>query len=91
MRSIALALLFACIALVPGCSRQPLNEKAFQTVWGEYIQREFEESFDEKKSISQREDLIKDVLKQYKIDADEFKQYMSKNHEDKYNKVFLNR
>jgi hypothetical protein len=91
MRSIACALLCACIALNTGCSRQPLNEKAFQAVWGEYIQREFEESFDEKKSISQREDLIKEILKQYKIDAEEFKRYMSKNHEDKYNKVFLNK
>jgi hypothetical protein len=90
MRIAAVIVVCMVLAVSAGCSRQPLNEKVFEAVWDEYVQREFEEGFDEKKSISQREDLLREVLRHYRIEADEFKQYMSTHHQDKYNKIFLN-
>ncbi len=90
MRIAVVMLLCTVLAASAGCSRQPLDEKVFNAVWDEYVQREFEEGFDEKKSISQREDLVREVLRHYKIEAEEFKQYMSRHHNDKYKKIFLN-
>jgi hypothetical protein len=82
---------FLCmIFFVSGCARPSLTEKEFSAVWGEYLQREFEEGFDEKQSISQREKLLKEVCSRYSIDYGMLKQYMMKNHGDKYRKIYLN-
>ncbi|MDY6934319.1 MAG: hypothetical protein SVZ03_08885 [Spirochaetota bacterium] len=86
MKNITLIVLFF---LILGCTSKKITEREFGTIFGEYIQREFVESFDEKQSVSQREKILMDVLSKHKIDFEMFKEYMRKKHEDKYKKIFL--
>jgi len=78
------------LALLGGCAKKALSEREFQLIWKEYLQREFEESFDETQSIAQREKIFNEILSPSGIDVNELKIYMKKNHPDKFNKVFLN-
>ncbi|MFH0976508.1 MAG: hypothetical protein V1874_12070 [Spirochaetota bacterium] len=78
----------AAVIALSGCSAKPISEKEFKLVWQEYLRREFEESFDEKQSISQREKILTELLSANKINPEEFKAFMKKNHSDKYNKIF---
>ena len=71
-----------------GCSRPDLTEKEFAVIWQEYLRREFEESFDEKQSIAQREKLFNELLSGTNFTLEELKNFMKKNHSDKYNKIF---
>ncbi len=81
---------FILLAALPlGCSRQPVGEGDFAVIWSDYLQREFEEGFDEKQSIFQREKIMRDVVAKYNIDFSEFKKYMQKKHGDKYSRIFL--
>ncbi len=66
-----------------------LTEKEFNIIWQEYMRREFEESFDEKQSISQKEKILSKLLSEYDVPLDSFKQFVKKNHKDKYKKVFV--
>ena len=75
--------------LIAGCSTKKFSENEFQIVWEKYIQKEFEESFDEKQSIAQRERIIQEILSNFQVDIEEFKTYMMKNHEEKYKKIFI--
>jgi len=84
----SIVLLFLSL-LILGCSSKKISEKQFDLIWREYIQREFEESFDEKQSTAQKEKIFKDILSNYSIPLDEFKSYMMKNHKDKYKIIFL--
>jgi|GEM_PF-416216 len=86
-RAAALSLLLAALPL--GCSRQAIGEREFAAVWSDYLQREFEEGFDESQSIFQREKIMRDVVAKYNLDFSEFKQYMQKKHGDKYSRIFL--
>ena len=54
MKKFVLIIMIIVTAL-SGCSKKNLTEKEFAVIWQEYLRREFEESFDEKQSISQRE------------------------------------
>ena len=83
-----LILIIAAIAFT-GCSKKHLDEKEFTVIWQEYLEREFEESFDEKQSVSQREKILSGILSGYNISLNEMKQYMKRYHEDKYNKIFV--
>ncbi len=73
-----------------GCAEKVVSKKEFDVIWQDYLKREFEESFDEKQSTAQREKILIDILKEYKIDLEAFKSYMKKEQEDKYKKIFLN-
>lgn len=75
-------------SLLAGCARKKITEKEFNAVWGDYLQREFEEGFDEKQSASQKERIMKEVLAKYKLDLKEFKMYMQNKQADKYGRVF---
>ncbi len=85
-----LAVLLATMFFLSGCAQRALTEKEFNIIWGEYLQRELEESFDEKQSIAQREKILKEICSKYTIDYDMLKQYMMKSHKDTYQKLFLN-
>lgn len=86
-----LGLIMVLIMLsVSGCTKKEISKKEFDAVWQDYLKKEFEESFDEKQSKAQREKILVDVLKEYKIDLEAFKIYMKKEQEDKYKKIFLN-
>lgn len=89
MRSTVLAILFV-FTVFTSCAKQPVNEKIFAVIWNEYVQKEFEESFDEKQSISQREKIFKDIASKSSVNFEDLKLYMQKKHADKYNKIFLN-
>jgi hypothetical protein len=89
MVRVASVLLFMLMAL-SGCARSSMTEKDFTMVWDEFLKREFEESFDEKQSISQREKLMREISSQFSIRYNDLRTYMMKNHPDKYGKVFLN-
>jgi hypothetical protein len=89
IRSATLAILFI-FTVFTSCVKQPVNEKIFTAIWNEYVQKEFEESFDEKQSISQREKIFKDIASKSSINLEDLKQYMQKKHADKYKKIFLN-
>ncbi len=78
----------ALLLLLQGCAAQPMTEKDFKIIWNEYLQREFEESFDEKQSISQREKIFEGITSKYNISLEELKHYMQKNHPEKYSRVF---
>jgi predicted DsbA family dithiol-disulfide isomerase len=75
---------------VSGCAKKEISKKEFEAVWQNYLKREFEESFDEKQSTVQREKILIEVLKEYKLDLEAFKTYMKKEQEEKYKKIFLN-
>lgn len=77
------------LTAIPGCSGKKITEKDFSFIWQEYMRREFEESFDEKQSISQKEKILSALLSEYKIPLSDFREYMKKNHSNKYKKVFL--
>ena len=79
-----LALFFA------GCGGQPVGDREFSAVWRDYLQREFEESFDENQSISQREKILREVARNYKINFEDLRLYMMKNQPEKHKKIFLN-
>lgn len=85
-------LLFIALILlivIPGCSQKKISERDFTFIWQEYMQREFEESFDEKQSTAQKEKILKELLSKYKIPLDGFKEYMEKNHNEKYKNIFI--
>ncbi|MBN2402252.1 MAG: hypothetical protein JXN64_07610 [Spirochaetes bacterium] len=88
MKKTMIMLMVAIIAL-SGCSKKSLTEKEFSILWQEYLRREFEESFDEKQSISQREKILAELLSANNFTIEEFKAFMKKNHNDKYNKIFV--
>jgi predicted DsbA family dithiol-disulfide isomerase len=75
---------------VPGCSKKEIAKKEFDAVWQDYLKREFEESFDERQSKVQREKILIDILREYKIDFGDFKNYIKREQEDKYKKIFVN-
>jgi hypothetical protein len=87
MKKVVLIIIIVVTAL-SGCSKKNLTEKEFAVIWQEYLSREFEESFDEKQSISQREKILSELLSANKFSLEEFKSFMKKNHNDKYNKIF---
>jgi hypothetical protein len=72
-----------------GCAKKALTEREFSVIWQEYLQKEFEESFDEKQSMAQKEKILGQVLSRYRIKLEEFKSYMEKNHNDKFKKLFI--
>ncbi len=74
---------------ITGCSNKTVSENEFKIIWKEYLQKEFEESFDEKQSTAQREKLLAEILKNYDFNLETFKNYMKKKHENKYKKIFL--
>ncbi len=82
-------LFIIALAAISGCAKKDLTEKEFTVIWQEYLRREFEESFDEKQSTSQREKILTELLSGYKINLEDFKFYMKEKHKDKYNKIFL--
>ncbi len=88
MKIICLILVVFLIT-VTGCTKRTISENEFAQIWQEYLKKEFEESFDEKQSTSQREKLLEDVLKNYELRLEEFKEYIMKEHNDKYKKIFL--
>jgi hypothetical protein len=84
-------IIFVLIALamvLPGCSKKNITEKEFAVIWQEYLRREFEESFDEKQSIAQREKIFTELLSANNFTLEDFKSFMKKNHGDKFNKIF---
>jgi hypothetical protein len=87
MKKILLILTIITIAL-PGCSKKNMTEKEFAIIWQEYLRREFEESFDEKQSIAQREKILMELLSTNNFTLEQLKSFMKKNHNDKYNKIF---
>lgn len=72
-----------------GCSGKKISDAEFALVWQEYLKMEFEEGFDEKQSISQKEKIFKKLLSKYDFDLEDLKAYMIENHKDKYKKIFL--
>ena len=77
------------LSVLPGCSQKKITGRDFTFIWQEYMRREFEESFDEKQSIAQKEKILSGLLSEFKISLNDFKEYMKKNHNDKYKKVFI--
>lgn len=71
------------------CGKKGISEREFSVIWQEYLQLEFEESFDEKQSISQKEKILKELLEKYDLALEEFKIYMNKKHPEKYKKIFI--
>ena len=90
MKKIIMMIAVFAIAFT-GCSKNEISEREFDVLWQEYLRIEFEESFDEKQSVSQRENILKELLSAYKFSLEEFKLYMKKNHDDKYKKIFIDR
>ena len=82
-------LLVLIAALGCGCAQRSVSEDEFNQVWREYLQKEFEESFDETQSIAQREKAFKEICADNRIDYEALKGYMMKKHEDKYSRIFL--
>lgn len=76
------------LMILSGCAKKEITEKEYAVIWQEYLRREFEESFDEKQSIFQREKILTELLSGYKINLNEFKSFMKKNHNDKFKKIF---
>ncbi|MBN2040573.1 MAG: hypothetical protein JW864_11045 [Spirochaetes bacterium] len=79
----------ALLAFIPGCSQKKITEREFSVIWEEYMRREFEESFDEKQSLAQKEKVMSEILSRVRIPVEDFKEYMKNNHNDKYKKVFI--
>lgn len=88
MRTFGLIMIMIMLSAA-GCAKKEISKKEFDAIWKDYLKREFEESFDEKQSTVQREKVLADILKEYKIDPEAFKIYMKKEQEDKYKKIFL--
>ena len=82
-------ILILILTIFSSCSKKELTGREFDLIWKEYLQREFEESFDEKQSIAQKERILTRILSEYKIDLEEFKSYMKKNHNYKFKKIFM--
>jgi hypothetical protein len=87
MKKVLLIIMIMVTAL-SGCSKKNLTEKEFTIIWQEYLRMEFEESFDEKQSIAQREKILTELLSANNFTLEQFKSFMKKNHNDKYNKIF---
>jgi hypothetical protein len=88
MKKIIILITIGFIVL-SGCGKKSITQNEFTVVWQTYLQREFEESFDEKQSMAQREKIMTKILSEYKINTEVFKEYMKKNHMEKYQKVFM--
>jgi hypothetical protein len=91
MKKIFIIMIITAIALSSSvsCAGKKLTEKEFSVIWQEYLQKEFEESFDEKQSVLQREKILSGLLSGYGFSTEEFKLFMKENHIDKYNKIFV--
>jgi hypothetical protein len=87
MKKVALIIMII-VTVLSGCSKKNMTEKEFAAIWQEYLRMEFEESFDEKQSISQREKILTELLSVNNFTLEELKSFMKKNHSDKYNKIF---
>ncbi|HSV96178.1 MAG TPA: hypothetical protein VLM75_04495 [Spirochaetota bacterium] len=86
------SVLFLCALLFfQACAVEPVTEKDFAAVWKDYLQREFEEGFDEKQSISQREAIFRETAARNGIDYEALKRYMAAEQKEKYEKIFLKR
>lgn len=86
------SVLYLCsFFLLLACTAQPVTEKDFTAVWKDYLQREFEEGFDEKQSISQRENLFRETAAKHGIDYEALKRYMAVEQKEKHEKIFLRR
>lgn len=90
VKPISLLCLCALIFL-QACTARPVTEREFRAVWNDYLQREFEEGFDERQSMSQRESLLRETATIHGIDYEALKRYMAAEQKDKYDKIFIRR
>jgi hypothetical protein len=86
------AVLYLCfLFLFQACTAQPVTEKDFAALWRDYLQREFEEGFDEEQSISQREALLRETAARHGVDYEALIRYMAVEQVEKHEKIFLRR
>ncbi len=86
------SVLYLCAFFIfQACAVEPVTEKDFAAVWTDYLQREFEEGFDEKQSISQRETLFRETAARHGIDYETLKSYMAVEQKEKHEKIFQRR
>lgn len=88
MRKFSILLVLIAV-LGCGCAQRSVSEDEFNQVWREYLQKEFEEGFDEMQSIAQREKALREICADSRIDYEALKRYMMKKHEAKYSRIFL--
>jgi len=87
-----ISLLCLCaVILLQACTARPVSEREFRAVWDDYLQREFEEGFDERQSMSQSENLLRETATIHGIDYEALKRYMAAEQKDKYDKIFMRR
>jgi hypothetical protein len=87
MKKIIIAIVIAASAL--SCYGKKITEKEFSILWQEYLSSEFEESFDEKQSVLQKEKILAGVLSGHGVSMEEYKLYLKEKHVEKYNKIFV--
>ncbi|HNU90258.1 MAG TPA: hypothetical protein PKO25_00105 [Spirochaetota bacterium] len=90
MKRLYLLLLCALFSL-QACRTRPIDENIFRGVWNDYLQREFEESFDERQSMSQRETLLREAAAVHGVDYEALKRYMAAEQKEKYDMIFIRR
>lgn len=91
MKILKITVLIIGLLLIVSCSTKPNTDysKIFPFIWESYIAREFEESFHEKLSISQRSQILVEITGKYAINYAEIKEYMKQNEMEKYKRVFM--
>jgi hypothetical protein len=89
MKKILSGILLSIIASIfIGCGGHPVSEAEFKAVWEVYLSREFEENFDEKQSLAQKEKILQDTVSKTGLDYADFVRFMKKNHPDKYSSIY---
>ncbi len=86
-----LIILSVLLLIIISCAPKPaeIDEKLFKNIWQAYVTSEFEESFYEKLSSTQKEQIIFTIAGKAQLSPETIKIFMQQKHPEKYKRVYL--